>query len=79
MDRMAVEVGQQRERERLEHRLAEVGAVLRKRRRDVRDTLAPELEEEMIAFAEREAQKCGLESLTAILDPDCGRQVGVTK
>src|SRR5947209_3351361 len=44
-----------------------------------RHTLAPELEEEMIAFAEREAQKCGFESLTAILDPDCGRQVGVTK
>ena len=44
-----------------------------------RRALAPEVEEEMIAFAEREAQKCGLESLTAILDPDCGRQVGVTK
>ncbi|MFL6442650.1 MAG: trimethylamine methyltransferase family protein [Candidatus Sulfotelmatobacter sp.] len=44
-----------------------------------RHALAPEVEEEMIAFAEREAQKCGLESLTASLDPDCGRQVGVTK
>jgi trimethylamine---corrinoid protein Co-methyltransferase len=44
-----------------------------------RHALAPEVEEEMIAFAEREAQKCGLESLPAILDPDCGRQVGVTK
>jgi len=44
-----------------------------------RHALAPEVEEEMIAFAEREAQKCGLESLTAILDPHCGRQVGVTK
>ena len=44
-----------------------------------RHALTPELEEEMIAFAEREAQKCGLESLTAILDPDCGRQVGLTK
>ena len=44
-----------------------------------RHALAPEVEEEMIAFAEREAQKCGLESLKAILYPDCGRQVGVTK
>ena len=44
-----------------------------------RHALAPELEEEIIGFAEREAQKCGLENLKAILYPDYGPPVGVTK